>query len=103
MSSLKYIPSTNPTLTFRNRNGSSLYTGFSPFAGTMRVRNSFRTVSDGSPSMSTSTYVPTFLSDRNCPAITWTPHDAAITPSTGASANGSNSLSERHMNSGFSR
>ncbi|KAI8431912.1 hypothetical protein MSG28_004463 [Choristoneura fumiferana] len=41
--------------TLRNKKGSSLYTGLSPLAGTMRVRNSLRMVSVGSPYMSTST------------------------------------------------
>lgn len=57
--------------TFRNTKGSSLYAGFSPLFITIRVRNSFRMVSVGSPYMSTSTYVPIFLSDKNCPEKTW--------------------------------
>lgn len=56
--------------TFLNTKGSSLYAGFSPLFITIRVRNSLRMVSVGSPYMSTSTYVPIFLSDKNCPEKT---------------------------------
>ena len=38
-------------------------------------------VSVGRPYMSTSTYVPTFLSERNWPEMTLTSHVAATTPS----------------------
>jgi len=51
--------------TFLKTNGSSSYTGLMPLPGTTFVRNLRRTVSAGSPNMSTSTHVPSFRSVRN--------------------------------------
>uniref|UniRef100_A0A182QX47 Uncharacterized protein n=1 Tax=Anopheles farauti TaxID=69004 RepID=A0A182QX47_9DIPT len=68
--------------TFLNTNGSSSYTGLMPLSRTILVRNFLRTVSAGSPNMSTSTYVPTFLSVRNWPDMTVTITVPAMIPST---------------------
>ncbi len=56
--------------TFLKTNGSSSQTGHIALPGIVLVLNFFRTVSAGRPYMSTSTYVPTFLSDKNWPDIT---------------------------------
>lgn len=72
----------NQIYTFLNTNGASSYTGFIPFSRTHLVRNFLRTVSAGRPNMSTSTYVPIFLSLRNWPDSTVTETVPAIMPST---------------------
>lgn len=53
--------------TFLKTMGSSSHTGLTALPGDVFVRNAFLFVSTGRPNISTSTYVPTFLSDRNCP------------------------------------
>lgn len=50
--------------------GSSSHTGLKEFPWEVFVLN-FLFVSTGKPNISTSTYIPTRLSDRNCPEIIW--------------------------------
>lgn len=66
--------------------------GLIPLFCTILVRNFLRTVSAGKPYISTSTYVPTRLSVKNCPDKTVTETVPAIIPSTVDSANGSSRL-----------
>ena len=56
--------------TFLNTKGSSSYTGLMALFGTILVLYFLLTVSAGKPYISTSTHVPTFLSDSHWPEIT---------------------------------
>ena len=61
----------NSLLTLLKTNSLSLYRGFMPLAWTVFVLNLFLIVSVGKPYRSTSTWVVTFLSDKNIPEIIW--------------------------------
>ena len=51
--------------------GSSSQTGLMALPWEVLVLKALRLVSTGRPNMSISTYVPTFLSDRNWPEMIW--------------------------------
>lgn len=58
-------------LTFLKTMASSSQTGLMALPWDVLVLNAFLLVSTGKPNMSISTYVPTFLSDRNWPEMIW--------------------------------
>lgn len=58
-------------LTFLKTIASSSQTGLIALPWYVLVLNAFLLVSTGKPNISISTYVPTFLSDRNWPEIIW--------------------------------
>ncbi len=59
------------SLTFLKTMASSSHTGLMALPWDVLVLNAFLLVSTGRPNMSISTYVPTFLSDRNWPEMIW--------------------------------
>lgn len=58
-------------LTFLKTMESSSQTGLMALPWEVLVLKAFLLVSTGKPNMSISTYVPTFLSDRNWPEMIW--------------------------------
>ena len=64
-----FFNTSNKWHTFLNTKGSSSYTGLMALFGTILVLYFLLTVSAGKPNISTSTYVPTFLSDSHWPEI----------------------------------
>lgn len=59
------------SFTFLKTMASSSQTGLMALPWEVLVLNAFLFVSTGKPNMSISTYVPTFLSDRNWPEMIW--------------------------------